>query len=128
MKKGRVLFYEVQKDAEVREIDGSLQSMYDLIGCDCIDMVRLPQIPNVLDKQYFMVIDDEGLLKEDAKLNRGQIAGNLFIVADDEESEGDNRGLTDKELHLLAQVMEVILPKADPEDEVPAPYMEFYEF
>lgn len=128
MKAGNVLFYEVQKDAEVRRIDGSLESMYKLLNCSCIDMVRLPIIEGVLDHQYFMVIDDEGLLKEDAKLNRGQIAGNIMIVADDEESEGDSRGLTDLELHKLAQVMEIILPKADPDEPVPAPYMEFYEF
>jgi hypothetical protein len=128
MKKGKVLFYEVQKDAEVREIDGSLESMYKLLNCSCIDMVRLPIIPGVLDHQYFMIIDDEGLLKEDAKLNRGQIAGNIMIVADDEESEGDSRGLTDEELFKLSNIMEVILPKADPDDEVPAPYMEFRSF
>jgi hypothetical protein len=77
------------------EIEKDLKSYYNILKCDCIDIVSR----RIGDKYYDIICDDEGLLKESPKIsavNRSRIpmfVGNLFIV----RSSGDDVTDLDKE-------------------------------
>ena len=66
----------------------SLQDYYDLIGCGCIDIVTR----KIGRKVYDIIVDDEGLLKNDPlisaidDLGRVMLVGSLIVcgVADEE--------------------------------------------
>ena len=55
----RLEHLEVEDGAEL------LSTLYSLIGCDMIEIVR----PHGLPDGYVMVVDEEGLLKENPSLN-----------------------------------------------------------
>lgn len=121
-----VLYYQVGQEPVVKEIAGDLQSMQKLVG-GYIEVVRLPELP-MLNGQYFAIVDEEGLLKEKPVVNRGQLVGDLFLVANDENEEGEFRGLTDEEVDKLKVVMDVLLPKAVEGATPPAPSMTYREW
>ena len=63
-------------------LDGSLQGFYEALDCACIDIVDR----TINGRPYTIVCDDEGLLKDGAKLsaisedNDPMLVGNLFIT------------------------------------------------
>ena len=87
--KGILIDPEAKTIQEV-EIDGSLHSFYELLGCDIIDRV-------CYDSKHDLVVDDEGLLKTGGCLFRvmksdapestywydGLIAGKAVVVGVD---------------------------------------------
>ena len=68
--------------------DNRLQSYYSLIGCTTIDIVQVERsefLPCTID----LIVDDEGLLKIDRKLNRRilmvtglHLAGNVVVCGE----------------------------------------------
>ena len=90
---------------EARQIKDDLQTYYDLIECNAIDIVR-----RKIGKRYFRIIyDDEGLLVENPKIsaisNLGEVrlVGNLIICAGDVTENGDLIGLTDDQADYVKQ-------------------------
>lgn len=63
-------------------LDGSLQGFYEALDCSCIDIVDR----TINGRPYTIVCDDEGLLKDGAKLsavsddNDPMLVGSLFIT------------------------------------------------
>lgn len=73
-----------------KTIVDELESYYDMLDCSTIDMQdRMIGIEN--GRQYTIVCDDEGLLKDNPKISalddmgRPMFVGNLFIVNVDKE-------------------------------------------
>lgn len=71
------------KQVKFVEYDGTLEQLYEYVGCDLVDTVRL-------DKRHIAFVDDEGLFKEYSGgfifgLKGGkyqEIVGNALIVGD----------------------------------------------
>lgn len=66
----------------VKKLDGSLQSFYEALNCDTIDIVER----KIAGKPFSIVCDDEGLLKGDPAISaidaqdRPMLVGSLFIA------------------------------------------------
>lgn len=96
----------VSVNAGVADFDeeNSLQSKYEKIGCDTVDVVRLPMRVDVW-------VDDEGLLKEMNPVMEYSIkvegkspeklllAGNAFFLSYDEQ--GNTIGLSSEQLEWI---------------------------
>ena len=93
------------KAPEKLNIKDDLQSYYNLLECNTIDIIR-----RKIGKRYFHIIcDDEGLLVENPKIsaisNLGEVrlVGNLIICAEDVTENGDLIGLTDDQAEYVKQ-------------------------
>jgi Domain of unknown function (DUF3846) len=106
----KVLFYPVGQKPVTMEINGTLDEMQELVG-GYIEIVRLPQIPPFGQVQFIAVVDEEGLLKG-KKINRGDLAGDLFVLAIDEEEPEEFRGLEEHEIIAVEKIMDFLLPSA----------------
>ena len=102
---------------EVRQIKDSLQTFYDLIECNTIDIVH-----RKIGKRYFNIVcDDEGALLDRAKIsaisNLGEVrlVGNLVICAGDVTENGDLIGLTDDQAEYVKQHIEFLCTRQHPE-------------
>lgn len=85
MKIKGILIDSVNREVKNIEVEqGSLDDIYKALGCDCFDIVRLPNREGIY-------VDDEGLLKdkiEHAFTFDGKfLAGNGLILACDDEGE-----------------------------------------
>lgn len=102
---------------EARQIKDELQTFYDLIECDTIDIVR-----RKIGKRYFHIVcDDEGALMDCAKIsaisNLGEIrlVGNL-VICSDLIGNGENLvGLSDDEAEYVKQYIEFFRTRQHPE-------------
>lgn len=111
----RGIFIDVKEEnwTEI-EIEKSLQSYYDLIDCDCIDIVS-----RKIGGQYFDIIcDDEGLCnspKISAINDMGEpmLVGNLFIVNYD--GQGDITSLSDEDIDHVKKFIEMMYTHNYPE-------------
>ena len=92
-------------------IEDELKTYYDLLGCDCIDIVSR----KVGDKWYDFVCDDEGILKDkpitivsrDGDEWRGEIVGSVFICLND--GEGNLKSLeTNDVINLMEHLHSII--------------------
>lgn len=90
---------------EARQIKDDLQTYYDLIECNAINIVR-----RKIGKRYFRIVcDDEGALMDCAKIsaisNLGEVrlVGNLIICAGDVTENEDLIGLTDDQAEYVKQ-------------------------
>jgi|GEM_PF-913033 len=95
------------------EIEDSLETYYDILDCDCIDITsRL-----IGGKMYDIVCDDEGLLKDmpvpsalsivDEHNARAELFGKLFICHGNDET-GELESLTQSEIDdLLRRVVSI---------------------
>lgn len=85
---------------EVLEIDGSLESLYQVCKCDLIDVAYV----SVKGKQFDIVCDDEGLLKDDIfckvySVKYGAlIVGDVFVCT---HKDSDFASLSDSEIELV---------------------------
>lgn len=83
---------------EAIEIEDTLDELYRVCDCTCIDM----PVRKIGRKYFTLICDDEGLCKTDPKisaidnLGRPQLVGNLFIVSA-ENADGELQGLTKSE-------------------------------
>lgn len=113
MKKGLVIKYDDKQekvDMNYERIEGfnsseRLQSIYNLLGVDLIDIVD--------HDGYSIYVDDEALLKEETKLtlvipdSGKQIFGNVLILGDVDE-EGNSKGLSIDEVNKLLGQMRIV--------------------
>ena len=66
-------------------ISNTLDALYDILNCDLIDITYL----TLGKKEFCVIVDDEGLLKEAPKISavsasgRPMLVGNLLIVSAD---------------------------------------------
>lgn len=115
----QVIFLNVNdnKAPEKLNIKDDLQSYYNLLECNTIDIVR-----RKIGKRYFNIVcDDEGALLDRAKIsaisNLGEIrlVGNLIICAGDITEDGDLIGLTDDQAEYVKQHIEFLCTRQNPE-------------
>lgn len=95
---------------EIRQVDPKgLQDYYELLGCDCIDIVT-----RKIGHQYYdIVCDDEGLLKDDPiisaidDLGRVMLVGSLIIcgLAD---NEGELTDLSDRDIPYIKKRVHIM--------------------
>lgn len=103
-----------ERFAAKRSIEKTLDSYYELLGCDSIDITEI-----TIDGKCFDVIcDDEALLKSEAIVSAVSVygdpmmCGNLFVVKFD--GVDDVTDLTDDEAEFVLQRI-VKLPRLDSE-------------
>lgn len=84
------------------DIKGTLDEYYDLIECDCIDIVTR----KVGDTYFDIICDDEGLLKDSPRVSavdmhcNPMLVGNLIFSHTDD---GETVGITDDEIEFLKE-------------------------
>lgn len=112
MKIKGVLVDVMNEKVEVVEIEKSLQSYYNILNCDCIDIVSR----KIGGREFDIVCDDEGLLKDPQKISaidimrQPMLVGNLFIVKFDGIE--DITSLNDDEInHVLKNCRKIATNK-----------------
>ncbi len=95
------------EESKVVDIVDSLDTYYDLLDCDCIDIVQR----TIGGKRFDIICDDEGLLNGNPKIsainNLGQpmLVGNLIIC---HSEYGEMVGLEDEDVqHLKGCIMKM---------------------
>lgn len=88
--------------AQAVKVGHDLEAWYDLLGCQWIEMPRRW----IGGKQFIIICDEEGTFRSDCRVsarngNEVMLVGNLLVVADDENEEGEVRGLTDAEVRYV---------------------------
>ena len=87
----KILFKEVGKPCEVKEIENKLEAMQELVG----GLIEVVPFDDVL-----LICNEEGKLMDlepNLLFDFDYIAGNCFLVGDDFEN-GDFKSLTDDEI------------------------------
>lgn len=88
--------------AEMVEIEEKLQSYYDVLNCDCIDVA----VREIDGKEFDIICDDEGLFKQDQIVTavneamQPQLVGAILVVQHD--GQGDFQSLTDGEVEIVS--------------------------
>lgn len=102
------IFIDVKNENwTVLEIEKGLQSYYELIECDYVDIVS-----RKIGKKYFDIIcDDEGLYRQPKisaidTMGQPMLVGNLFIVNYD--GNGDNASLSDDDIAHVKKYIDVV--------------------
>ena len=91
--------------AEAREITDSLDTFYEMLHCDCIDIVSR-EVGRYGKRRYDIICDDEGLLKDDPYIsaidNNGQamLVGSLLVVGEADD-DGNITSLDDDDIKFL---------------------------
>lgn len=97
-KKLKGVLIKVDGTCEVVEIVDTLDNLYNVCECSCIDIVSR----RIGGKMFDIVLDDEGLLKDNPivtamrKDAKEMLVGNLFIVKND--GRGNLKSLSDEEI------------------------------
>ena len=90
-------------------ISNTLDALYNVLNCDLIDITYL----TLGEKEFCVIVDDEGLLKASPKISavsengKPMLVGNLLLVSadGDEDFESltpDDISLIEKHIHLIA--------------------------
>ena len=98
----RGFLIDVQKsNPYIAEIDGSLSSYYQILGCDTFDITSR----RIGENYYDIYCDDEGLLKSNPIVSaissdrQPMLVGNLFVTKTNDE--GETISLTDEEIAIV---------------------------
>lgn len=90
----------------VVEIEDSLETYYNLLNCDCIDIV----VRTIGRKEFDIVCDDEGLFKQFPRVSavdkdcKPMLVGNLLFLHHNEE--GEMTGLSEDDVeHLIKHLV-----------------------
>ena len=116
--KGVLIDIENDK-ADVVEFEGKLQKYYEMLHCDCIDIVSRKIGHGRSRKRFDIVCDDEGLFNQDAKisaidnLGRPMLVGNLLVTNHD--AEGNTVSLTDDECEFVLAHVEKLGTRKHPD-------------
>lgn len=111
------LFFNVKgNEFEIIEtMKPDLQLFYKKIECNCIDIA----VRRINGRPFNIVLDDEGLLKEDPIVSaidgngNPMFVGNLMFFGGETTEDGELVGLTDAEIdHILRSISLVMMPKA----------------
>lgn len=103
-----ILLSTQENTARVVSPEG-LDDYYRLIGCDCIDIVTR----KIGRKVYDIIVDDEGLLKDDPvisaidNLGRVMLVGSLIICGLADE-EGELTDLTPKDIEYIRKRIQTL--------------------
>ena len=103
-----ILLSTQENSARVVSPEG-LDDYYKLIGCDCIDIVTR----KIGRKVYDIIVDDEGLLKDDPvisaidNLGRVMLVGSLIICGLADE-EGELTDLTPKDIEYIRKRIQTL--------------------
>lgn len=104
------MVYVTPEFVDVREVEPTLETYYEMLDCDMIEMPSR----KIGDKYYDVICDEEGLLKPDPILSgfnsercEPMIVGKLLIcnVADDE---GREVGLTEEDVRNILDHVAVL--------------------
>ena len=90
-------------------ISNTLDALYNVLNCDLIDITYL----TLGEKEFCVIVDDEGLLKASPKISavseagKPMLVGNLLLVSADggedfESLTPDDISLIEKHIHLIA--------------------------
>ena len=90
-------------------ISNPLDALYNVINCDLIDITYL----TLGEKEFCVIVDDEGLLKDSPKISavsetgKPMLVGNLLLVSADggedfESLTSDDISLIEKHIRLIA--------------------------
>ena len=98
----KVLVVNPESGLEEKEIIDELETYRDLIGCDWIDIARR----NIGDKEYDIVVDDEGLLKENPIVSafsgtKDPMLVGTMVICGTADSEGVLTGLSEEDLENI---------------------------
>ena len=111
MIKGILIDVENEK-VECIEVEDTLYEYYRILNCDTIDIISR----KIGNKDFYIVCDDEGLLKGNPKIsainNLGQpmLVGNLFIVSA-LACEGNLTGLTESDAKYVMKRIQKMYTK-----------------
>ncbi len=89
------------REFNVGEIRNDLQTFYEVIDCDTIDIA----VRDVYDQTFDIIVDDEGLLKEDPIVTaidtnfQPMLVGTLIFCHHD--SEGNLTSISEEDEHRL---------------------------
>ena len=105
--------------AQAVKVGHDLEAWYDLLGCQWIEMPRRW----IGNKQFIIICDEEGTFRSDCRVsarngNEVMLVGNLLVVADDENEEGEVRGLTDAEVKYVMKHVSAVLSMSNGRPEV----------
>lgn len=97
----------------------SLDFYYKTIGCDLIDIVQAYELKRLGYKDFILIVDDEGLLKENFKINiyasllYGQpLAGNILVCKEEFRDDGIHTiGLEQKDIDDLFEGLTILFDK-----------------
>lgn len=84
------------------DIKGTLDEYYDLIECDCIDIVTR----KVGDTYFDIICDYEGLLKDNPRVSAVDMRCNPMLVGNlifSHTDDGETVGITDDEIEFLKE-------------------------
>lgn len=114
MKVKGILINAKEGKVEVKEIEDKLEEYYDILKCDCIDIIH----GSICEKWFTIVCDDEGLFKQNFlsaanKRYTNMLVGNLFICNDGDDSY--LHSLSDEDIDVI---LEQITHYADVDDSV----------
>lgn len=102
MVKGYLINVETGNFGPVEVDDSNFENYYTLLNIDTYDIVTR----TIGGKEYTIVCDDEGLLKESPRISaidkeqKPMLVGNLFICKTDYRS-GNLKSLTDKDFSMI---------------------------
>ena len=109
------MLIDVQNEtAKVVEVEKKLESYYDILKCDTIDIVER----KIGGQLFDIVADDEGLFNQPKisainDMGEPMLVGNLFIVNYD--GKGDITSLEENDIQHLQNFVEIMYTKQYPE-------------
>ena len=107
------------EEAKTVEFEHSLQNIYGLLHCDCIDIVSRAIGHGRSSKRFDIICDDEGTFKMNAKisaidnLGRTMLVGSLLVVNRNEK--GETASLTDEECEFVLDKVQKMYTRRHPE-------------
>jgi hypothetical protein len=116
--KGVLIDIENDK-ADVVEFECKLQKYYEMLHCDCIDIVSREIGHGRSRRRFDIVCDDEGTFKMNAKisaidnLGSAQLVGSLLVVNRGED--GETVSLTDEECDYVLEHVQKMYTRNHPE-------------
>lgn len=101
------------KHYEAKEIDDNLSEFYEIIECDCIDIVKR----KIGNKYYNIVCDDESLLKNNPTISvfhpndSGLNVFGTIIIAGEEDEHGNLTSIDDCDIKNIRSKLGFLLIK-----------------
>lgn len=88
-------------------IEGTLDEYYNLIECDCIDIVTR----RIGDTYFDIICDDEGLLKDNPRVSAVDLNGNPMLVGNlifsHTNDEGETTAITDDDISVIMDAINI---------------------
>ena len=104
--------------AKAVDIEPSLATYYDMLGCDTIDIVNRG-FGRSGKTRFDIICDDNGLFSDNPVLSavdkdgRGMLVGSLLVVGEADD-EGNETSLTDEDVRLLERYTGMLYTRRNP--------------